>query len=428
VTLVTETVRPWKLSSETVLRGNLVVLFGAGSLSFLEPSPYEIFFFVLIPVALIAGLTVTRVTLALFFIVFFLVASELTALAPYLVHYAIDGLTPLVYSVNTAYLYSSAVLFALIFSRHTKIRLEVSLRAFAFSAVFAAIWGILSYLNVGDFADREPIIGRVAGPFKDPNVLGSYCVLGALYLMHSIMLGSSRFRILKVVSLGTILFGGVFLSFSRGSWGAMIFSTVVMGISAFVTADNLEIRRKIIKGAVGIVFLVIAGVAVIATNQTLSSTFTDRAKLEQEYDGGPNGRFGNQMRSIPMLLDRPLGFGPYRYPVYFDIQPHNSYVNAFAASGWVGGCSFLLLVGTTVLLGLRLAFTHSPFLRHAQIVTPVVIAYFLQALQIDIDHWRFLFLLIGAVWGMEAARQCWAPAPNRLEPAPDPAPASALAA
>jgi hypothetical protein len=52
---------------------------------------------------------------------------------------------------------------------------------------------------------------------------------------------------------------------------------------------------------------------------------------------------------------------------------------------------------TTSFLASRLAFTRSPFLWNAQAVTPALMSLFLQALQIDIDHWRFLFLMLGAV-------------------------------
>jgi hypothetical protein len=34
--------------------------------------------------------------------------------------------------------------------------------------------------------------------------------------------------------------------------------------------------------------------------------------------------------------------------------------------------------------------------------------FFLQALQIDIDHWRYFFIYLGAVWGLEVGRVKWA--------------------
>ena len=31
----------------------------------------------------------------------------------------------------------------------------------------------------------------------------------------------------------------------------------------------------------------------------------------------------------------------------------------------------------------------------------------MQGFQIDIDHWRQIYLLFGAIWGLEAARVKW---------------------
>ena len=62
-----------------------------------------------------------------------------------------------------------------------------------------------------------------------------------------------------------------------------------------------------------------------------------RAHAEQDYDSGPNGRFGNQERSLPMLLVLPNGFGPLRFRLTFGLDPHNSYLNAFGSNGWFPG-------------------------------------------------------------------------------------------
>jgi hypothetical protein len=64
-------------------------------------------------------------------------------------------------------------------------------------------------------------------------------------------------------------------------------------------------------------------------------------------------------------------------------------------------------VGVTLFIGFRLMFRTSPFQRQAQVFVPVLTAFFLQAFQIDIDHWRHVLLLLGVVWGLEAARQKW---------------------
>ncbi|HVL71253.1 MAG TPA: O-antigen ligase domain-containing protein, partial [Beijerinckiaceae bacterium] len=46
--------------------------------------------------------------------------------------------------------------------------------------------------------------------------------------------------------------------------------------------------------------------------------------------------------------------------------------------------------------------------RHlAQMAWPGLFIFFLQAVQIDVDKWRHVYLLLGIVWGLEAARLRW---------------------
>ena len=213
-------VRRVTINAESLLRGTLALMLGLSCLSFVEPSPYEFFFFLLIPVSLLSGLALTRTTLVFFLLVFAVVAAQVFALFPYLEHPVVgDNLTPALYTIYTVYLYASGVLFALIFARQTGPRLQLSLNAYAASCIFAGCWGIAAYLDIGGLAAREPILGRIAGPFKDPNVLGSYCILGALYLLQQAVFGQQR-RVLNFAGFLVVLIGGVFLSFSRGFPGA----------------------------------------------------------------------------------------------------------------------------------------------------------------------------------------------------------------
>ena len=395
---------PRGLSRETLLLAVLGVMNALSCVSFIEPSPYEFLFILLIPVSVMTGLVLTRTTLAFFFLVFTTVAAQLVALFPYLQHQPVEGtLTPSFYTVSTVYLYASALLFALIFSRNSEQRLTVCIRAYAWSCVFAGLWGFASYLDIGGLGEREPILGRVAGPFKDPNVLGSYCVFGALYFLQRAVLGRGAWRLASFAGFGIVMMGGVFLSFSRGSWGAVIFAMLLMGVSTYVTAENGWVRRRIRRAVLILAITGAAGVMAIIATPTLRDTFIDRAQVAQDYDSGETGRFGNQRRSISMLLDRPFGFGPFRFPVYFTLQPHNSYVGAFADGGWIGGFSFLLLVFSSSLIALQLLFRRSPLLRQMQVAGPALLAFFLQGFQIDIDHWRFMFLILGAVWGIRAS-------------------------
>jgi O-antigen ligase len=288
------------------------------------------------------------------------------------------------------------------------------------SCLFAAVAGIFSYFGAaGPFFVVE---GRAAGVFADPNVLGSFLVLGALFLMHGLLTGRSRRPWLAFPCLCLIL-AAIFLSFSRGSWGALVLGSTLMVVLTF-NSNPGHIRRRIMASAIiaaGFATVLFAGLMTVGD---VSERFSSRAQLTQDYDEGVTGRFGNQIRSLPMLLERPAGFGPIRFRLTFGLDPHNSYIGGFANGGWVGGLAFIGLVLVSTFVGFRLCLTPSPFQRQAQIVFPALLMFFLQAFQIDIDHWRHVYIMLGMVWGLEAGRARWAAA--LAQPVPPPLAARGL--
>ena len=401
----------WTLSSETALRVLLFLMMGLGSISFIEPSPYEVIFLALMPLVFLGHFVLTRATLALAILLVVFVGAEWLALMPWLGERPAPGpensaqsATAFVYTAQTTYLFLSALMFAVVFTRSSERRLDIALRGYTLSCVIAAAWAVAGWLDLPGFHDKAAIVNRIAGPFKDPNVLGSYCILGVLHLMQAAMRGGLLRRLATSGVLLFTIFGGICLPLSRGAFGALAFAVASFALVAFVTARERGTRRAILVGAVLLALAGVGGGLAVASDPALRDVVTSRVKLEQDYDGGVTGRFGNQKRSIPMLMERPLGFGPHRFAFYFDLDPHDSYIGAFASTGWIGGIAFLLLVIWTTIVGVRLSVLDTPFMRHAQVVTPALVSAFLQALQIDIDHWRFIYFMIGAVWGMEAAR------------------------
>jgi O-antigen ligase len=200
---------------------------------------------------------------------------------------------------------------------------------------------------------------------------------------------------------------GIFLSFSRGSWGGTLIAVAVMVASVYATTRSPVLRRRIVTLTV----LALAGTAIaIVGLMSIGDTaemFSKRAAVTQDYDTGETGRFGNQIRGLNMLVDEPLGMGPLRWRLIFALEPHNSYIGSFANGGWVGGVAFIGLVLTTSFVGFRLMSRDTPFRRHAQIVWPALLMFFLQAAQIDIEKWRHVYMMLGMVWGLEAARLRW---------------------
>ena len=111
---------------------------------------------------------------------------------------------------------------------------------------------------------------------------------------------------------------------------------------------------------------------------------------------------------MSLLLDEPLGMGPLRWRQIFNLEPHNSYIGSFANGGWVGGAVFIVLVAATTFVGFRLMTRASPYRAYAQIVFPALLMFFVQAMQIDVEKWRHVYMMLGMVWALEAARLRWA--------------------
>jgi hypothetical protein len=84
-------------------------------------------------------------------------------------------------------------------------------------------------------------------------------------------------------------------------------------------------------------------------------------------------------------------------------DPHEVYINAFASYGWLGGLAFFAFTGLTLYVGWRLVFQRSRYQGEAIAVWSCLFPQMLQGLQIDSDHWRHLFLLFGALYGLAAA-------------------------
>ncbi len=207
---------------------------------------------------------------------------------------------------------------------------------------------------------------------------------------------------LKGLLLMSIPLFGVFLSFSRGAWGNLVGAVGMLFLLTFITAQTHHQRARVVAFALMIVAAAVAGLAVALSFEAIREVFLVRASLIQDYDAGVQGRFGNQLRSIPMLLEMPNGMGPLRFRWYFPEDPHNTFINAFASYGWIGGFAFIGLFVSTMVAGWQVVFRRSATQPYAIAIWSVLFITLLQGAQIDIDHWRHVYLMLGLIWGLRA--------------------------
>lgn len=389
---------PLRLSLEKTLRVCVFVCVLSGIFVAVEPSPYDLTSLLAMGIWLVRGFTIHRsLVLPLFLLAAFNICG-FAALMPYW-----DEATPRLYQFQSLYLMTTFVFFAIYCSEQTIPRLRSILLAYVIGSVVSSILGLLSYVDAFGLGFLMPYEGRIAGTFKDPNLFGSYLVLAANVLLQGLITARGAWVPL-IMSAFAVVMAGVLFSFSRGSWGATIVSLALVFVATWTTTPSGRLRTRILLIGLASLAAVAVLLSIVLATTDVGSFLIERAKVTQDYDEGVTGRFGNQMRSIPMLLERFWGFGPLRFRLIFDLEPHNSFIGAFANDGWIGGCLWIVIVVSTCVVGFRLMVKASPVRPLAQVVVPAAFVFFMQGFQIDIDHWRQLFLCIGAIWGLEAAR------------------------
>jgi O-antigen ligase len=376
-----------------------LLLFGAilGSfLVFIEPSPYEVFVGLLMLGALGAGVTVDRKVLPLVFLLLIWNVSGLVSLVP--VIYDREAVT---FMVISFYMAMTAVVFACLFAHDSVRRIEIMRTAYILAALLAAIVGIIGYFNLVPGAwDNFTLYNRAKATFKDPNVFGPYLVLPILFLIQGFLIKGLKLR--HVLVALTILVA-LLLTFSRAAWAHFVFSAALMVALMFVASPSARFRARIASFSV----LTTISIGVLLTGMlsvgTIGAVFKERASLIQEYDAGDSGRFTQQQNSIPVLLERPNGLGPYQFHKYYDQDPHDVYLNAFSSYGWVGGFAYAILVLFTLFVGYANVLKRTPWQPYFAAALATYTGVALEGFVVDTDHWRHYYLLMGIVWGLVIA-------------------------
>lgn len=384
------------ISYAAIKRGTLWLLGAASGLALVEPSPYEVVFLLALFVFALTGIRFSQ---------------KLLPLAILLLGYNIGGILSLIpwmgdgdsvrFTAVSVYLMITCVFVAGIMSQDAAGRLETLRRGWLFAAWVAGFAGLLGYFDIAGLGSIFTLYGRAAGTFKDPNVLGPYLALPIVYVLQRILtgqIGMARGLVTLSVPLAALFF-----TFSRGAWGVLVVSTALMIALTFLTAPSAAGRRRIVAMSLAALVAMVAALLVALSFEDIRNVFDARASLDQEYDQGVTGRFGNQLRAIPMLLDAPNGFGPLQFRWLFNqADPHNVYINAFASYGWLGGLSWVALMVATCYVGWRVVFRPGPTQLHAIAIWSVLFVTILQGFQIDSDHWRHLYLMLGLIWGLAA--------------------------
>ncbi|MET3925699.1 O-antigen ligase family protein [Devosia sp. 2618] len=370
-----------------------------GGLVLFEPSPYELTFLAVLPLALIAGIGLYRSTFGLFAIMvgftpFALIACFQVRQTPLP--------SALIFSIVTIFLMLTAYFIANYVAEATEKRMRIVMNAYTAAAVASALIGTLGYLGLIPGTEIFTRYGRAKAAFNDPNVFGPFLVLPAMYALQRVLLGSGR-KAFFAGGIYLILFIGVFASFSRGAWGHFAASSLIVLVLCFWLESAARDKVRImIMSLVGAAMLVIA-LGGLLSIPSVAALFEARA-ASQNYDSGETGRFGRQGYAFELALANPLGIGPGEFSKMRVVEePHNVYVSVMHVYGWGGGALYYLMVILTLWRGIAALKRPSPY---RLMMIPLVATFSMLVVEsaiIDSDHWRHYYLVVGLIWGIATA-------------------------
>jgi hypothetical protein len=383
------------------LQRALVWLVGASSaIVFIEPSPYELTTIIATVIFVATGVRLRLVFMPLLLLLILLNVGYSIGAIPFIETSEVAN-----WIATSWYMAFTVMFFAMVVADDTLARLDMLRRGLIVGAMIASLAALGGYFNlVPGGHDLLTLYERARGTFKDPNVLGAFLILPALFVLQSVVsdpLGKS-FR--NTIALG-IMALAILLAFSRAAWGGLIITSAFMLAMMVVTSPSPAQRTRIVVMALAAIVLVVVLLTVLLSFDSISEMFQQRASFDQSYDEGRFGRFGRHILGAQMALDLPFGIGPLQFHTYFPEDTHNSYLNAFMSGGWISGICYPALVFVTVITGFRYVFVRVPWQRAYLAIFSAFLATVGESFIIDTDHWRHFWMMLGAMWGMFAAAE-----------------------
>lgn len=379
----------------------LVWLVGAsGAIVFVEPSPYEVMTLTAAVIFFATGLRLRLAFMPLLLLLFLINIGYSIGAIPFM-----DKPEVANWIATSWYMAVTVMFFAMVVSEDTAARLDMLRRGLIVGALIAATSAIAGYFNlVPGGHDLLTLYERARGTFKDPNVLGAFLILPALFVLQSVVSDGFRKSFRSAIALG-IMALAILLAFSRAAWGGLAITSAFMLALMVLTSRSRAQRSRIVVMSVVAVIVVVMLIAVLLSFDQIGEMFRQRASFDQSYDEGRFGRFGRHILGADMALDLPFGIGPLQFHNYFPEDTHNSYLNAFMSGGWIAGVCYPALVFVTVILGFRHVFVPVPWQRAYLAIFAAFLGTVGESFVIDTDHWRHFWMMLGALWGMFAAAQ-----------------------
>jgi O-antigen ligase len=382
-----------------VLPGLVAVWIFAGGFVLIEPSPYELMFALVLPVALLSGMWLYRGTLNILnLLVVFLPFATIAAFQAR--HFTLTE--TLIYLLVTVFLWLTTYFVANFVAADPKARVTLIMKSYTSVAVLVALIGILAYLGLLPARDLFLRYGRAKATFQDPNVFAPFLILPAIFAAQKMFLAKGWGAFLAAIVFA-ILFVGIFVSFSRGGWGHLAASSLLSFFLVFALEAKARDKVRMLLIALGGVALLILVLAALLSIDSVRELFLIRFSIAENYDTGSTGRFARQFYAFDLILSHPWGLGPKEFTALRIIEePHNTYFNDLLIYGWGGGLACIALILMTIWRGIRHLAIPSPNRLMLIALVATYIPMMIEAGIIDTDHWRHFYLVTGLIWGVTA--------------------------
>lgn len=365
---------------------NLIWLWMAlSSIVLIEPSPYDILFVPILGLAcLFSYLSFSYQTLPALVFMWVFVDSNLISL--FSAGGDVAGASR--FFLITLYLCVSWVLFLGLFQRYGQKVLDVIFSGYMVAALIAVSMGILTYFHLIPNADHFLYHGRAMGFFKDANVYGPFLVPPLLFASYRFET-TNRIRQFFWLFLVAFLSVGVLLSFSRAAWGNCLIALFLYLLLPPWPAPKVRVRKFVF-----LLLLLLPVIIFTVSHGDVQELFSSRLGI-QSYD---SNRFGTQLASVELAVERPLGIGPGQTENILNYSTHSLYIRVLTECGLLGFFSLMGFLLVTMIRSLGENFRLRNPSPYAAIITASLAGVLFNSIFIDTLHWRHFWLLMAMPW------------------------------
>ncbi len=369
----------------TAKQKRIALLFGIytflSGFVFIEPSPAEIFFVLLLPFLLVTVKWSLSFLIESLFLLFLpLVTSTVAGLFQ-------DGFINPRFIVIDVYLFVFYMVMSSAISTEgidASDLLENVMKFWTYAALVNIAAGLFCYVSGKTMLLNVPIIRfgiRLTGFFKDPNVLGPFIVVPLLYNLDLLIKGRDIFkRLFLIIALAL----GALLSFSRAAWLNTLVAVVIL-LGYYGLFGGAKNKKYVF---LMIVFMLAAVYVLLLTSpQIMGFRLIDFLQSRLGLQSYDEQRFRTQLFVVEILQSKNIlfGIGPGRYEEYAGMSTHSLYLRYLGERGLFG---FLTLIVWFVIRFKSMRKTSLKIFFFSSLLGQLANSVFIDSL-----HWRHLWVL-----------------------------------